>query len=80
MLFQNGAGKTSAVASYIKQAREESGEKSGGSEEVGKKRPAGEEEEEEDKEPADDVRLHEDGWRDRFTTLVCYSDFNITNI
>lgn len=62
----NGAGKTSAVASYIKQAREESGEKSGGSEEVGKKRPAGEEEEEEDKEPADDVRLHEDGWRDRY--------------
>ena len=57
-MLQNGESN-SAVATYIEQARNDSTNKSGGT-----KRPA--EGEESDEEPADEVRLHEDGWRDRY--------------
>ena len=61
MILQNGESN-SAVATYIEQARNDSTNKGGGT-----KRPAEQEEgEESDEEPADEVRLHEDGWRDRY--------------
>ena len=53
------SGNGSAVATYIEQARQDSG---ADKKEGGAKRPA---DDESDEEPADEVRLHEDGWRDR---------------
>ena len=53
----------SAVGQFIEKARQDAGGDQGGDQGGAKRAPPDEDEEE--KEPADDVRLHEEGWRDR---------------
>ena len=51
------------MGQFIEKARQDAGGDQGGDQGGAKRGPPDEDEEE--KEPADDVRLHEEGWRDR---------------